>query len=275
VSRAIAELAKQSRAPDLIVVSSPSYGDVAGLPNDQRNTVVIVGQNGLTNQRNSILRSLENFDVVVFFDDDFVPCSRYIEEVEAIFLTHSDVVMTTGRVVADGIKTRGLSFEDASELLELDAHTQVPALVTPVSNGYGCNMAIRLDPVFRNRIKFDENLPLYAWLEDVDFSRQLARQGGIVKVTATRGVHLGAKNGRQAGARLGYSQIANPVYLIKKGTCPLRHALFLISRNLAANAVRSFQPEPYVDRIGRLRGNMLALWDLVTGRIHPLHILRL
>ena len=33
------------------------------------------------------------------------------------------------------------------------------------------------------------------------------------------------------------------------------------------NIVRSPWPEPYVDRRGRLRGNLLALRDLMTGRM--------
>mgnify|MGYP001171442738 CR=1 FL=1 len=41
------------------------------------------------------------------------------------------------------------------------------------------------------------------------------------------------------------------------------------------NAVRSLAPEPHVDRFGRLRGNLLALWDLLRGRAAPARVLEL
>jgi GT2 family glycosyltransferase len=64
-----------------------------------------------------------------------------------------------------------------------------------------------------NDVMFDERLPLYGWQEDVDLSRRLAAFGTVVKVPAARGVHLSVKLGRNSGVRLGYSQIANPLYL--------------------------------------------------------------
>jgi hypothetical protein len=39
--------------------------------------------------------------------------------------------------------------------------------------------------------------------------------------------------------------------------------------------VFSICPEPYVDRGGRLRGNAIAMKDLVSGRLHPERILML
>jgi hypothetical protein len=41
------------------------------------------------------------------------------------------------------------------------------------------------------------------------------------------------------------------------------------------NLVRSVWPEPYIDRRGRLRGNILALRDLVRGGMIPERILEL
>jgi GT2 family glycosyltransferase len=144
-----------------------------------------------------------------------------------------------------------------------------------VSNGYGCNMAVRLQAARIAQCRFDERLPLYGWLEDVDFSRQLARHGQIVKVSAAQGIHLGVKLGRQSGVRLGYSQIANPIYLSRKGTCPWPQALQMMSRNIAMNLARSLRPEPYIDRLGRVAGNLKAIGDLLTGRLDPQRILEL
>ena len=49
----------------------------------------------------------------------------------------------------------------------------------------------------------------------------------------------------------------------------------LISRNIAANLARSFYPEPWIDRHGRLKGNLLALMDLLRGTASPARILQL
>jgi GT2 family glycosyltransferase len=138
---------------------------------------------------------------------------------------------------------------------------------------YGCNLTVRLAAA--EGIRFDEALPLYGWQEDVDFSYQLGRKGLLVHTNKLAGVHLGAKGGRTSGRRLGYSQIANPVYLLRKRTIPRRLAWRLMLRNLAANLVRSVWPEPYVDRAGRLRGNLAALADLAAGSLHPERILEL
>jgi hypothetical protein len=56
---------------------------------------------------------------------------------------------------------------------------------------------------------------------------------------------------------------------------PAGFALRLMARNLAANVVHSVRPEPYVDRRGRLWGNLLGIAHVVRGRIEPEHALRL
>jgi hypothetical protein len=103
---------------------------------------------------------------------------------------------------------------------------ETPRIDSPIVNtqlcdtykGYGCNMAPRLVPLHRHSLRFDEDLPLYGWLDDVDLCRRLSAYGRIVKNWNMIGVHLGTKRGRTAGIRLGYSQIANPIYLRRKGT---------------------------------------------------------
>ncbi len=86
---------------------------------------------------------------------------------------------------------------------------------------------------------------------------------------------LGLKAGRVSGERFGYSQIVNPLYLIRKGTVPAAFALPLMGRNIAANLVRSMWPESYIDRRGRLRGNLIAIAHVLSGRIEPEYILKL
>jgi hypothetical protein len=46
-----------------------------------------------------------------------------------------------------------------------------------------------------------------------------------------------------------------------------------MARNLGANLLHAPRPEPFIDRRGRLRGNLLALGDLLRGRCDPRRIL--
>jgi hypothetical protein len=124
-------------------------------------------------------------------------------------------------------------------------------------------------------LRFDERLVLYGWQEDIDFTNQLRRHGKIVSLGKLIGVHLGAKSGRVSGIKFGYSQICNPVYLMLKGTMPPSFGLELMSRNVLANIVKSLRPEAYIDRRGRLRGNILAALHLIRGRVEPEYILKL
>lgn len=134
-------------------------------------------------------------------------------------------------------------------------------------------MAVRLSPILEHALAFDEQLPLYGWLEDVDFSRSIARYGRSVRVEGARGVHLGVRSGRQPGRRLGYSQVANPVYLIRKGTMSKGRAIAQIGRNILANTRGLLFNDRLIDRWGRLNGNLLALSDLLIGRASPSRIL--
>jgi len=274
VAKTIRLLSAQSRPPDAVLVCSPSGTDVEGVPQADPGIVCLIGPHGLPHQRNCLLQAAGDLDLLLFLDDDFVLRHNYIEEMEAIFLENPTVVMTTGRVLADGIKGPGLTFEFAQRKLSYVAE-KAPDRLTDVYSGYGCNMAVRLETVRRNGLAFDEALPLYAWLEDVDFSRSLSPFGRIVRAERALGVHLGVKTGRQRGERLGYSQIANPCYLISKGTCSWKKGLFHISRNIAANLYGTMRGERAVDRPARLYGNLRGIADLMTQRLAPSRALEL
>jgi hypothetical protein len=111
---------------------------------------------------------------------------------------------------------------------------------------------------------------LYGWQEDRDFGAALAENGGrLVKCAKARGVHLGVKGGRVAGDRLGYSQVVNPVYMLRKGTMTLGQAVAHVFKNIASNLAFAARPEPFVDRRGRLRGNLRAFADVLRGKIEP------
>ncbi|MGR9137355.1 glycosyltransferase family 2 protein [Rhizobium leguminosarum] len=256
--------------PERLIVCVPTIDDAAGLT-ERLDVEVIVGSRGLTSQRNRIIQAAADTDVLIFLDDDFIPAATFLSRMAAVFAANPDVAIATGEVLADGILDGGLSMSNA--LLVLETAAEGAEQVTEVYNAYGCNMAVRLSPILEHALAFDEQLPLYGWLEDVDFSRSIARYGRSVRVEGARGVHLGVRSGRQPGRRLGYSQVANPVYLIRKGTMSKGRAVAQIGRNILANTRGLLFNDRLIDRWGRLNGNLLALSDLLVGRASPSRIL--
>ena len=174
-------------------------------------------------------------------------------------VVETDIVTRGGRIVALG----AFDASGAPERLTLGRETEL----------YGCNMVLRTAAIGSDR--FDEQLPLYGWQEDVDFAARIARRGPLRSTNAFTGVHRGAKGGRTSGVRFGYSQVANIIYLCGKRTMGWRFGLNLLGRNILANHVRMFWPEPWADRRGRACGNWLAFADLMRGRLHPTRILDL
>ena len=272
----ISDLDGQDRKADHIVVAYADVKDIGAAPARFPDVVFIQSALGLTRQRNAILDQTRSADILVFLDDDFYVDHRYLANTERFFAAREDVVVSTGRVLADGIGGPGLKYAEAKAILSAqlpEQHNRQRPNV--VFNAYGCNMCIRLAPVQMHHLRFDEQLPLYGWYEDVDFSRQLARFGTVMHMPDALGVHLGAKSGRTSGVRLGYSQIANPIYLLEKGTFPWSHMIYSITVRFLKNIAMSVRPESYVDRRGRLRGNLLGLRDLMTGELNPARVLNL
>ena len=277
LAETLAELARQTRLPDGLFVcpAVPADFDSSQAAQLPFPVYVVRAPRGLTVQRNAILDATEDFDILMFFDDDFFPAPSYLAELEACFSAHPSVVAADGHVLADGIMGPGLDIAFARGVLASYEPSKPDLPLANIYRAYGCNMALRLAPIRAHRLRFDETLPLYGWAEDVDFCRQLAVYGLVVSNPRTVGVHLGVKAGRTSGVRFGYSQIANPYYLWRKGTHRSGRALQQIVRNVGANLLRSFSPEPWVDRRGRLFGNALGFVDFICGRLDPRRILTL
>jgi GT2 family glycosyltransferase len=271
----LADVARQTRTPDRVVVCHVTPDDVTGLAERFPDAEFITAPAGLPKQRNAILDAIGDCDAVLFLDDDFLAQPGYVAVTERIFELQPDCVVTTGTVVADGAKGPGITVEEGRAINAADDFDGDALGFHPHFNGYGCNMALRLAPMRANDLRFDENLPLYGWYEDMDLTRRLGRFGTILRLHGARGVHLGSKSGRVTQVKLGYSQVANSIYLARKGSYPWDHALWSAGRHLAMNAARSLKPEPWADRRGRLRGNLIAIGDLLRGRMHPMRALEL
>ncbi len=268
-------LLRQSLPPSSVDVLYSQDIDVAQLPEQFPSCRFHQSAGGLCEKRNWIIEAAAGADLLFFMDDDFLLHRDYLRVTEAAFQLDPSLVAATGLVLADGAKGPGLSVQEGLEVLARAERRPPAGPPEPAFNTYGCNMAFRLAPVREHTVRFDERLPAYAWYEDIDFSRRLAHFGAMRKLPGAMGVHLGAKVGRVSGLRLGYSQVANPIYLSRKGSFPWSHTVRSVGRNTLSNLVRSLAPEAYVDRRGRLRGNLLAFGDLLRGQLLPDRILHL
>lgn len=276
----VPHLTAQTRPADRVLFVVTKDKDVpdnlVALFGDHLTPEIMISEKGLTRQRNMGLDAVAgDCDLVIFYDDDFVPSKSSLSGLEAAFARWPEVSGMTGALLADGINGPGLDdAEAAQQVADYDAKAlpEPKVLRSGLEGLYGCNMAYRMAHVGETR--FDPALPLYGWQEDIDFAARLP--GDRIKTNAFAGVHRGAKSGRETtGARLGYSQLANPWYLWRKGSMSGRFALRLAARNFAANHVKMLNPEPWTDRKGRARGNWRALFDILTGRAHPERILNM
>lgn len=272
----VRHLANQTRLPDAVILSGSIPEDFGQLQTEELPFQVeyVLGPRGLCQQRNRVLDLLTRDDIVLFLDDDYILAPGFLAQIQAIFASHSNISMATGDVIADGILGPGLSFDEGRIALKEGLQKPANDVIIDTRNAYGCNMAVRMATVCDHDLRFDENLPLYAWFEDVDFSLRAARHGRVVKCGALRGVHLGTKTGRTPGKKLGYSQISNLAYLHKKGVLPFSVALKYTTRNFASNVFHSIFPVKWTDHRGRLGGNLLAISDLLLGRSDPRRIIQ-
>jgi glycosyltransferase involved in cell wall biosynthesis len=275
LAETIAFLAKQARQPDNIFVAYADPEDVGNAPAQFPHVTFLRTPLGLTRQRNAILTLARENDILLFIDDDFYLDPQYLEITERFFVGHPEVVASTGRVLADDVKGPGLSVAQAKSIVAGSTGAQNEQRITPIYLAYGCNMCLRLAPIREHNLRFDERLPLYGWYEDWDFSRQLASFGSIVHISNACGVHLSVKIGRCTGVRMGYMQVANPIYLARKGTFPWSHVFRFIIGPCMKNLVRSLAPEAHVDRLGRFSGNLIAFRHLLAGRLSPQQIINL
>jgi len=236
--------------------------------------VVVAHARGLPAQRNAgldaALAAAPDARAAFFFDDDSVVGAGYVATALAFLAEHPGVVGVTGEVLLDGASGEEVPLDAARAALAERAARGASGRWAPISGLYGCNFGYRLAG---HAERFDERLPLYAWMEDRDFSERLKRSGALAKVDDCAVVHRGVRSGgRAAHLRLGYSQVMNPAYLRSTGSFTTAMAALQVLPRTAKNAVLA-PVDP--DRRRRLRGNLVALGDVLRRRFTPERVLDL
>jgi GT2 family glycosyltransferase len=226
----------------------------------------VCSERGASRQRNRGTQALStNIDIVVFLDDDMILHRDYLRGIESIFAATPDAALIMGHLIING----GVSIGRAFELADCPADsTHYDVKQTTFGDVYGCNMCVRFDVAVAE--PFDERLPLYSYMEDVDFGTRVRRHGHIGYYYGSLAVHLRTSEGRVSHRALGFSEVMNPAYLASKGTLPRLHALsnFIIKKPLS-NLARLITGPERVQRRERFIGNCIALRHMLAGRLDP------
>jgi glycosyltransferase involved in cell wall biosynthesis len=89
----------------VLVFSVVGEGDIPEGYDGRQDLHVLRGSKGLCAQRNRALDWLAaDYDLIVFYDDDFVPSRNSVDRIKRFFAAHPEVVGATGNVIRDGIK---------------------------------------------------------------------------------------------------------------------------------------------------------------------------
>jgi len=202
--KTLQSLTQQSRLPDeLIVVDSSDNLQIEGYLKSMELQVsfhYFHTNPGLTLQRNyGVKKSIG--DLLFFFDDDVDLDFAYLQEVERVFLEdlHHKIGAVGGRIIRSP-ERHSLSFRSWFDRKIFDLGSFVFGLGNLGSgqfrysgmpthpdakrkSGYieclsGCCMAYRSE-IFKN-IEFDEALPNYGLMEDVDISKRILDAGYMI-----------------------------------------------------------------------------------------------
>lgn len=269
-------LLDQRRAPDEIIVSCVASHDFnaesAALPRCR----FLTGARGLCAQLNAALDQITPENGLIFIGDDDIELTRdYFEVVERTFMDEPDLAALGGGIISDGATVgREISRDEAKQIVsQYERQNPRRAAVSKKGSGesgvlYGCNITYRADLLLKE--KFDEKLPLYSLYFEADICRRMAKHGRVVGSDSAKIVHLAASSGRMPGLKMGYSQIVNPYYLWKeKKTVTGRELMQLVPKAIFANSFKGLLKRDNVDRLGRLRGNVIAIIDIILRRARP------
>ena len=202
---AIRTLTFQFSAPEMIIIVVTSNQDLSEEIISLRQTLlqkgiqleIFISDPGLTKQRNFGLSKVQKAtDVVHFFDDDVILPPEYLETVDSIFRSTSDVIGVGGRTI-DNVDYDGSFIE---RFFLLNSKSSGKLLASGINVGFryshnpykvdwlpGCTMSYCAPKI--SHMKFDESREGVGWGEDVDFSSRASELGTLVIFSHPRIVH--------------------------------------------------------------------------------------
>lgn len=265
VAEIVSQVQAQTRAPDHIFVVGAQLQDLAALDRNDTRLTCIVSHKGRAGRFNDALEKAgAAYDHLIFLDDDYLPSRFWIERTVQLFADSPDFVALAGDNIVHHTDYCGVSLSEARSIIQWsDGIETAHAALGPCFLNRVGKLAVRR--VALEGIRFDETLPFGSYLADVEFCARIGQRGRIGRAEQLTGVKIDTSGQRENGRKTGFAQIANALYLARKGSLSRGLILKLTTRSLAANALRSVAPEPHIDRRGRLLGNLHAFATLMKG----------
>ena len=268
------------RGEPQIVIVVPDAADLCGEISAEPRIRTIVGPSGATVQRNAGIAALDldALELVVFFDDDVEVHPEYLTRLGALLDAHPDIVGGSGHALRDG----DISREEARAEVSRWQPSGEDFFRTEGKHWvlYGCNMFMRASAL--KEVRFDENLPSFAFAEDYEISIRLRRIGSVGRFNNAVCVHLRTPGGRVNLRRVSYAMIANNLYFLRKGSVHLPRGRAILRFLYLAfffipfvEFVRRSRGAPWREKLRWWEGCVRAWLDMLLGRCSPSRILRL
>lgn len=241
----IESILSQEELPDnlIIVDSSDENKDKEEIRNYIKNIksinikYIITDKKGSSIQRNIGLDEIsENCKIVTFLDDDIILEKSYISEIKKAFKDLS-IVGISGFLIRNGSIVNKVPKDTTKKITD---------------SLYGCNMSFRKDAIAD--IRFDENLKLYAFMEDWDFSYRIGKKGKMYYIYEARAVHNTSSKGRVNNKKYGFMLIANRYYLHKKNNILNLNDYIYFVMCILKNCILSFKKSRREKAIGTIIG---------------------
>ncbi len=278
LAETLESLSHQTMRPVQIVLVVPSASDLPeSFWND--NVQTVIGPLGASVQRNEGIAVIPlTVPYVAFFDDDMEFKDDYLASAAAFLDANPGVVGLSGHVLGNGNVTR----EDGrARIAAYQPKRDFQVKFQSEGSGHtlhGCNMVIRRGVLeYEN---FDEVLPLYSYNEDYDLSLRLESYGRIGRFAGCISVHLETPSGRVREDMRGYSLVANNYYFLKHKRTHLpgplawvRFWIVCVARPLVICLTQLANGNQSHDFRARLKGILVAVKDILTGKSHPRRIL--
>lgn len=232
VRKCLDSLREQTRMPEqLIVVDSGSDETEAHVRRfiEQAPSVSVEylrSEPGLTLQRNVGIRAA-TMDVLHFFDDDCTLEPEYIDEMQKTFESSEDIIGAGPRLLLPytpsplGRIWRKLFFlpdtagSGRIQPSGFGTYSWFAPIETPHDVEVLCGCCAFRRSVFDANM-FDEHFAGYGYLEDLEFSYRVGRQGRLVCNPRARITHWESPSARTNWRRLAAMQIVNHAYVFRK-----------------------------------------------------------
>jgi GT2 family glycosyltransferase len=229
----------------------------------------LIAPRGAASQRNAALRALQSTpEIIFFFDDDIEVAPNHVAAYAKCFQSDQNIVLATAVDLRPGITN--IAREDAKLIIKsVRSSNQEADSYRDFSTAYGASMAVRR--TILGRVWFDENLPLYSFLEDYDFALSCRAFGRCVLVRSAKYVHLEPSAGRVSNTRRGYSEVVNAFYIARKHGMGLRLRMILGCLRRTARSITSIPR----DGPTRFRGHVKGWKDVLLGNSDPRKVLEL